>query len=140
MRSRSVSPLSSVLMRSSYNFGENILCLRVHMPQVFVECSQSNGGALLLAGTTVVGSGGFCWILLGWWGFLNVSLIHNWCDVWFDNFYEVFCEIRYVLIRLFSVDFNCVCMMMNFSSYLIFIVFPNFVILNLELWRPAFHK
>ena len=48
--------LCSVLMRSSYNFGELISCLRVYMPPIFVECPISNGGALLLAGTAVVGS------------------------------------------------------------------------------------
>ena len=36
-----------------------ISCLRSHLPPIFVDCPLSNGGALLLAGTTVVGSGGF---------------------------------------------------------------------------------
>ena len=47
--------LSYVYMRSSYNFGGLISCLRFHMPLFFVECPPSNGGLLLLAGTTVVG-------------------------------------------------------------------------------------
>ena len=54
-----MSPLSSILMRSSYNFGELISCSIVQMPPIFVECPPSNGGDLLLAGTKVVGSGGF---------------------------------------------------------------------------------
>ena len=54
-----MSPLSSVLMSSSSNFGELILCFRVHMPPVFVDFPLSNGGSLLLDGTTEVGSGGF---------------------------------------------------------------------------------
>ena len=49
-------PLISVLMSSSYNFGELISCFRVHIPPFFVDCQQSNGGYLLLDGTTVVGS------------------------------------------------------------------------------------
>ena len=52
----SVSPLSYILRRSSYNFGELILCLIIHMPTLFVEYPPSNGGVLLLARTTVVGS------------------------------------------------------------------------------------
>ena len=58
LRYRAVSPLSYVLMRSSYNFGDLISCLRFHMPPILVECPPSNGGSLLLVGTTVVGSGG----------------------------------------------------------------------------------
>ena len=46
-------PLSSILMRSSYNFSELISFLRVHMSPYFIECPPSNGGSLLLAGTTV---------------------------------------------------------------------------------------
>ena len=52
-----MSPLSSVLVRSSYNFGELISCLRVHMPPILVEFPPSNGGYLLLSGTAFVGSG-----------------------------------------------------------------------------------
>ena len=51
-----MSPLSSFLMRISYNFGELISCLRVHMSPIFVECPPSDGGALLFVGTKVVGS------------------------------------------------------------------------------------
>ena len=53
-----MSLLSSVLIRSSYNFGELISCLRVHMLPILVECPPSNAVSLLLAGTTVIGSGG----------------------------------------------------------------------------------
>ena len=58
LRPKAVSPLSYVLMRSSYNFGELISFLRVHMPPMLVGCSPSNGGSLLLVSTTLVGSGG----------------------------------------------------------------------------------
>ena len=58
LRYRAVSPLSYVLMRSSYNFGEMISCLRVHMPPILVKCAPSNVGALLLYGTKLPGSGG----------------------------------------------------------------------------------
>ena len=51
-----MSPLSFVLMRRSYNFGELISCLRDHMPTILVYCPPSNAGSLLLDGTTVVGS------------------------------------------------------------------------------------
>ena len=54
-----MSPLSHVLMSSSYNFGDLISCLGVQMPPILVEFTLSNGGALLLDGTTVVRSGGF---------------------------------------------------------------------------------
>ena len=53
-----MSPLSSVLMRSSYNFGDLISYLRVHMPPILVEFPPSNGGSLLLVGNMVVGSVG----------------------------------------------------------------------------------
>ena len=45
MRSRALSSLSYVLMGSSYNFDEMISFFRVHMPQIFVDFSPSNGGA-----------------------------------------------------------------------------------------------
>ena len=51
-----MSYLSSILIRSSYNFVGLISFLRVHMPPIFVECPPSNGEALLSAGNTVVGS------------------------------------------------------------------------------------
>ena len=35
-----------------------ISCLRIHMPPILVEFTPYNGGSLLLARTTVVGSGG----------------------------------------------------------------------------------
>ena len=56
---RAVSTLSSVLTRSSQNLGELISCFRVHTTPIFVEFTPYNGGDLLLAGTTVVGSGVF---------------------------------------------------------------------------------
>ena len=46
-------------MRISYNYCELISCLRVHMPTIFIDCTLSNGWALRLARTTVVGSGRF---------------------------------------------------------------------------------
>ena len=52
-----MSPLSSLLIRSSYNFGDMISCLRVQMPTIFVEFPPSNGGALLLSRNTVLGYG-----------------------------------------------------------------------------------
>ena len=51
-----MSTLSYVLIRSSYNFGDMISCLRVHWPTFFVEWPPSNGGALLLSRSTVLGS------------------------------------------------------------------------------------
>ena len=54
-----MSPLSSVLTRSSLNLGELISCLKVHMTPIFIDCPTSNGGALLLSRTKVVGYGGF---------------------------------------------------------------------------------
>ena len=54
-----MSPLSSVLMICSNNFGGLISCLRVHMPQIFVYFPPSNGGDIVLAGKKVVGYGGF---------------------------------------------------------------------------------
>ena len=47
-------PLSYVLMRIEYNFGELISCLRVHMLPIFLEYPPSNSGALRLAGTKVI--------------------------------------------------------------------------------------
>ena len=52
-----MSPLSSVFIRSPLNLGEMMSFLRFHMPQIFVEFPLTNGGSLLLYGTTVVGSG-----------------------------------------------------------------------------------
>ena len=49
-----MSPLSSVLMMSSYIFCELISCFKVHMPPFFVECPPSNGVAFLLARASVV--------------------------------------------------------------------------------------
>ena len=49
-----MSPLSYVLISSSYNFGDLISCLGVQMPPILVEFTLSNGGALLLDSTTVV--------------------------------------------------------------------------------------
>ena len=54
-----MSLLSYILVIISYNFGDLISCLRVHMPPILVDCPPSNGGALLLAGNRVVGFGGF---------------------------------------------------------------------------------
>ena len=54
-----MSPVSYVLMWSSYNLGSLVSCFRFHMPPIFVYYLPSNGGDLLLPGTTVVGSGGF---------------------------------------------------------------------------------
>ena len=54
-----MSPLSYVLIISSYNFGDMISCLRVHMPPIFVECPPSNGGSVLLVETETLGSRGF---------------------------------------------------------------------------------
>ena len=59
-------PLSYVLTRSSYNFGELISCFRIHMLLICVDFPPSNGGSLLLSGTMVVGSGGFDELL--WFG------------------------------------------------------------------------
>ena len=53
-----MSPLSSSLMRISYNFCEMISCLAVYMLPILVECPPSNGGSLLLAVATLVGSKG----------------------------------------------------------------------------------
>ena len=44
-----------LLMRISYNFGDLISCLRVHMPPMFVQCPHSNDGALLFAGKIMLG-------------------------------------------------------------------------------------
>ena len=64
-----------------------ISCLRVHMPQIFVESPLYNGGSLLLVGTTVEGSKGVdvsFWvgvdsgILL--WSIMNVVKI--WVFLW----------------------------------------------------------
>ena len=54
-----MSPLSFILMRSSYNLGEMISCFRVHMPPIFVYYTPSNGGDHLLGGTKLIGSGSF---------------------------------------------------------------------------------
>ena len=54
-----MSPLSSVLMGSSWNLGELISCFIVHMTPIFVYCPPSNGGALLIVDTKLTGSGGF---------------------------------------------------------------------------------
>ena len=49
-----MSTFSNVLMRDSYNFGDLISFLSVHMPQIFMNFPHSNSGALFLDGTTVV--------------------------------------------------------------------------------------
>ena len=49
-----------------------------------------------------------CLILLVWWGFQNVCLIHHWRDNWFDHCFEVFCELRYFLIRILHFGLDCV--------------------------------
>ena len=47
-----------------------------------------------------------CCILLVWWVFLNVSMIHNWCDGLFDHCFELFFELHHFLVRIFSVGLN----------------------------------
>ena len=59
LRSKAVSSLRSVLMRSSYNFDELMSCLRVHTPPIFVECPTLNDGDILLSGTALLGSSAF---------------------------------------------------------------------------------
>ena len=49
-----MSSLSSVFIIISYNFGELISCLRVHMQSTFVECPSYNGEDLFLTRTEVL--------------------------------------------------------------------------------------
>ena len=50
-----MSPLSYVLIMSSYNFVDLISCLRVQFPPILIECPHSSGGAVFLSGTKVSG-------------------------------------------------------------------------------------
>ena len=85
-------------MRSSYNFGELVSCLRVYMPPIFVECLPSDGGDLLLAVTTVVGSGGVdvsFWVgeddrVLSWFK-VNANIVSNFTVNWFISHQSLTC-------------------------------------------------
>ena len=102
-------------MRSSYNFGDLISCLRVHMPQVLEECPPSNGGALLLAGNRVVGSGGvdvYFWIgeydtVLIWFE-ISANIVLNSSENFFIFHQSLACWLqlrlwKYVLLAHFGI-------------------------------------
>ena len=93
------------------------------MPPIFSEITPSNGGALLLVVTTVVGSGGvyvYFWaseyfemLILSvinavkTWRFSVSSVIFSLVSLWFSVIRKDFLiSILVVLIRLFLVGFN----------------------------------
>ena len=152
LRSRAVSPLSYVLMRRSYNFGELVSCFRVHVPPILIECLLSNGVDLLLVSTTVVGFGGinlFFWagedfemlflsviIAVKTWRFSVSIVIFSSVSLWFSvssvSFSLVFfwfLSASYLLVSMMAL------MTRNCSSELVSILLPHFGILKLVVWR-----
>ena len=93
------------------------------MPRILSEIPPSNGGSLLLAGTTVVGSGGvdvsfwsgeeferlFLYVInvVKTWRFSVSSVIFSLVSLWFSVIRKEFLiSILVVLIRLLLVGFN----------------------------------
>ena len=130
-------------MSSSYNFGELISCLRVYMPKCLVDFSPSNGGALLLAGTMVVGSRGLnvsLWVgegyILSSWFEITESIVSNF------TVNRVIFSSEPCLLDLISCLLASIAdwMMMKYSSEFFSILLVTFGILKLEVWRAASHK
>ena len=117
-----MSPLGYVLIRSSYNFGDVISCLRVRMPLIFVEFPSPDGVALLLVGTTVLGSVGFGDFL--WYGEGFYVLIWSIVDVMSGSIIAFKSSVTFIVLssKSFLLDFIswflvsiAACMMMNCS-------------------------
>ena len=103
------------------------------MTPIFVEYQPSNGGALLLSGTTVVGSkifGGSFWAS-EYFEMLVLSIID--LTVGFTNNLRSSVSFVFFLVRIFPVRFNC-----DFHDYELFIrlvirIVVSFGILKLEV-------
>ena len=54
-----MSPLSHVVIRSSYNIGELISYFGVNMPPISIDFPTFNGGELRIVGNTLEGSEAF---------------------------------------------------------------------------------
>ena len=124
-----MSTLSSVLTRSSYNFGDLISCLRDHIPHSFVECPTSNGGYLLLVGNIVVGTED----LVNPSGMVDAKIAFQ-SLVTFIIFSSESCLLDFISFLLDSI---LACTNMNCSSDLLSILLPPFGILKLEIRRAV---
>ena len=54
------------------------------------------------------------WVLMGWRGFRSVNMSRDWCDVWCEHWFDVFCEFHHFLIRFLLVGFGILFFVFNF--------------------------
>ena len=111
-------------------FCELISCLRVHMPPFFVYCPPSYRGAFLLTGTTVVRSCAFGESILSGVDFESLiwfiidAIIYMRSSVGFFVFSSESCLLALIVS----------CIMSNWSSAFLSILFRPLGILKLEVW------
>ena len=92
-----MSPFSYVQTRTSKNLGELISYFRVYIPPIFLDGQTSNGGSLLLYGTTVV----------------EYRVFGE--SFWVGEGFKVL--IRYVIAAGIVLNYVCVCLFLDTSQY-----------------------